>query len=763
MSKLPQLMQGLKAYTVVIIENALQHETDPEIILGKFSLRKCNRDKIYSGFKMLGYDECAGMLKEFYVAFEKSNRKPEIESKGAENFFKHYITKDCGLTELNVDSVLKCLGDALASDDTNTLKSVLLKHGIYSIEEAGYNEIINEVHEVKESEILFYTTDPAAHAVEDFFLEIEETCKQTGSEFCLAIVDKQLGTGGAGEEGKVFIADEIIPKNKIADKKIICCLYTSSPVDNVPVNFEQYFLQEIGKTDPDKADKMVKAIARASYAQVFNKIMNKRQVSATNALNLVLRNQKNIKYIIKEAYNEGIPGYEAIKYWFDLAENHQFDALEVEDIKFIAGITNFFDTEFLEDSDQLGEITNELKELNSFELFDFSINKKHQPLAPGDIWKTADGDYFILMGQLCDTLIRNNNTRKAKIGELLKLNVEDIQVGGSKFKIKVEDEVKTILIQNFKLQDGTFKRIDIDVSTPQAEFADLMVLDICMFNDEGQCRLDLDHDLASDIFNLLPKNIESYYKELANFFSGIKPLITEQNQNLLSLVSKVVKFSRIDFSIKENTVIDFGIQRVGRLKGRFFDSVYNNYLNNKGRIDLNLIDNYKEQISIVKLKCVYWGDPGSLTEIDNVNLWAKDGTICFVKDDLMKIVPGQFISLLSLCPGILLITNQAKEYELVMEEDGSYKLAFKYFFGDKTFVGKDKFSYSVLFNEPKPVTNPYFKVEGNETQYSFMDENNNHARNSLTVEQLKSGVTVYEKKVVLKIVNGILIRKDLEE
>ncbi|WP_419699042.1 hypothetical protein [Mucilaginibacter sp. NFX135] len=576
-------------------------------------------------------------------------------------------------------------------------------------------------------------------------------------------MDKQLGTGGAGEEGKVFIADEIIPKNKKSDKKIICCLYTSSPVEIIPNKFEEYFLQEIGKTDPEKDDKMVKAIARASYAQVFNKIMNRRQLSATNALNLVLRNQKNIKYIIKEALNEGIPGYEAIKYWFDLAENQQFDALEVEDIKFIAGITNFFDTEFLEDSAQLGEITNELKELNSFELFDFSVNTKHQPLAPGDIWKSANGEHFILMGQLCDTLIRNNNTRKAKIGELLKLRVEELQVGGSKFKIRVEDEVKTILIQNFKLADGTFKRIDIDVSTPEAEFADLLVLDLCMFNDEGKCFLDLKKEPRSDIFNLLPKNIESYYRDLVTFFSGIVPLITQQNQELLSLVNEAVKFSRTHFVVREPEIIDFGLQRVGRLKGRFFDSVYNNYLNNKGRVDLNLIDNYKEQISIVKLKCIYWGDTGSLVEVENVNLWAKDGIICFVKDDLMKMIPSQFISLLSLCPNILIITNQATEYELSHEEDGGYKLAFKYFFGDKKFIAKDKFSYNVLFNEQKPVSNPYFKVEGDETQYTFMDEGNVHARNPLSIEQLKAGVTVFEKKAVLKIVNGILIRTDLEE
>ena len=763
MSRLPLLMRGLKANTVVIIENALQYETDPELVLGKFSLKKCNRAKICLTLENLGHQACSRLLQSFYASFEQSPRKPDIEGKGAENFFKRYITKDCGITDLGEDAVIDCLRNLIAADENNDVKSTFMKYGIYSIEEADYNQIISEIHQVEESEILFYKSDPPAHGIEAFFLEIDETCEETGSEFCLAIIDKKLGTGGADEEGKVFIADKIIPENNNREKKIICCLYTSAPVDIVPDKFEKYFLQEIGKTDPEKNEKIVKTIARASYAQVFNIIMNRRQLSAENARDLVLRNQKNIKYIIKEALNEGIPGYDAIKYWFDLAEGQQFDTQEIADIKFIGGITNFFKTEFLEDGSQLGEITNELKNLNSFELFDFNVNKKHQPFAPGDIWKTSNGDHFILMGQLCDTLLRTNNTRKAKIGELLKLKIEELQVGAAKFKIKVDDEVKTIIIQNFKLPDGTFKRIEIDVSTPEAEFADLMVLDLCMFNDQGRCYIELNNEPTEDIFNLLPENIKNYHKDLIGFFNGVAPFINSQNQQLLSLVNEIIKFSRTDFVIKESNVIDFNLQRVGRLKGRFYDSVYNNYLNNKGRIDLNLIDNYKEQISIVTLRCMYFGDPESMVEMSNVNLWAKDGIICFLKDDLLKTIPSQFVSILSLCPSILTITNQATEYELTLEDDNSYKLVFKYLFGDKKFIGKDKFSYTLVFNEPKPASNPYFKVNGDETQYTFMDEENKHARNPLSIDQLKLGVTVLEKNMLLQIVNGILIRTGLEK
>ncbi|MDO3627601.1 hypothetical protein [Mucilaginibacter sp. BT774] len=759
MSRLPVLMRALRAFTVVIIENALQYETDPGIILGKFSLKRCNRAKICSTLCDLGHKDCADLLQKFYVAFEQSARKPEIEAKGAENFFKHYITKDCGITDLNEDEVMSCLGKLIAADESDEVKSALMKYGLFSIEEADYNEIISEIHQVEESEILFYKGDPPAHAIETFFLELDEASQRTGSEFCLAIVDKKLGTGGADEEGRNFIINQVVPENEKRDKKIICCLYTSSPVELIPTEFTDYFIQEVGKTSAEKLDVISRTLARSAYAQVFNILMLQCQRSAANAREMVLKNQKNIKYVLQHSIREGIPGFEAIKYWFNLAQQYQLEQVELVSLPLIAGIINFFDNQHLEDHPHIGKIGPELKELNSFELFDKNVNQKFQPVTPGDIFQIGT-EHYILMGQLCDISLRSTNTRKAKLGELLKLSFIEIPGDDEKYSITVDDGRKSITIQNFPMEDGTYTNIVIDVSTDTTEFAELAALDTVMFNEKGEARLSIDKSKQIDALKIMPEHLSQYYLILQDKYILLKSVKDAAQTDLTALINSDVRFSTLNFAAAGDTV-NLGFKRIARLKGRYFDSVYNNFLNNKGRIDLNLIDNSPEYASTVKLTCSFLPDHNPLQVIENANLWFSKGNYYFKTDELISLLPEGFRPLLNLY-GTETISTGSHMYDLTKNEDGSYNLDLKYYIHKNLYQGKSVYSYKTLFNENKPVNDPLFRVDGEDIDQNFLNEAG-HPANPLSLEQLKKGVTVNEKKVHLQLVNGILIRKDLEE
>lgn len=745
-------MKGLKAFTVVIIENALQYETDPSYVLGKFCLKKCNRLKICSTLEALGHGKCATLLKEFFEKFEHTNRKPEIEAKSAETFFKHYLNKECGITNLNEDEVIECIGSLLATDDENAVKTALLKYGILGVEEAGYNQIISEICEVEESEILFYKGDPAAHEVDVFFSEIDEICEQTGSKFCLAIIDKKLGSGDADEEGRSFIIEKIIPANEQRDKKIICCLYTSSPAELIPKEFSDYFIQEISKNSPGKLDDISKTLARSAYAQVFYLINIKYKASSDKALELVLLNQQNIKYIIQESHLEGIPAYEAIKYWFNLAQQYIYEKKEIEDFDFNATLTSFFNQDYVEDHPRVAEIGDDLKALNAFELFDFNLNQKFLPIAPGDIWKTNDS-YYILTGQLCDILLRQSeNKRGAKLGEFLKAEVTTYRDSGKKYDIEVKGGKKIIWIENFfDVQSNQYETLKIVVATSNIYYADLRVLDLAMFNKDGNCQIAMEGELDNTIKQILPLNKDIYYTKLQAQYPVFVKLKEVEGFDLKA-ISDPIDFPIYDFKVADGVAVH-DIKRVGRLKGRYFDSLYNNYINNKSRIDLNLIDNASETAKTIQLAYKLVSETDYTTVESRV--WSRKGKEYIKKEDLHNALGGKYDELTAFYDNVLNL-GTSKYFELVKLDETSYQLDMYVYIAasqQPRFHAKSMVNYSQLFNG-KPA-NPKFIFLDNGEEKSFWDE---QGANKVSYELaiLTRGILVQENGQQVKLNEGII-------
>ena len=764
MSKLFNLIKNLKAFTVIIVENDFTYETDPEKLLGKFCLKKTEiKSKILEDLAEGGFGDIEKALSAFDSDFTslKSNEE-EILRLPASVYFSKYLDKIGGTTLLEDHNILEEIRGRIAGDEPDQIVSIFLKHGIFANTVTAYEELLNALHGVDGIQIFYYKQRPASHQLPHFFEYLKKSIKETESEFYLAIIDKILGTGSNDEEGKIFITNDLIPQNKIDKLKAICCIFSSKPQPNIPEIYDQYFIQEINKHSATCIDEISQTLAQVAYAEVFNEVKNKYIKSSEDALSTVLKNQKNIKYILEKSPNEGIPPYEAIKYWFSLSQQQKFENIELNDLKFIASLTNFFNEEHLADHPLIGLIGDELKALNSFELFDFNVNKKHLSVAPGDIWKAGE-DYYILMGQACDILLRENNKRKAKVGELLKLSIQNNDFGDKddKYFIKVEGDSKYVIIKHFFIEEGQYKSIVIEISSSTNEYSDLTVLDLGMFHTEGECNINFEMPLDSSIKDILLPNIRDYYLELVETFQNIAKLFDSKGISNTDLIqSAPVLFSKFSFIKSSDNSINFGIRRVGRLKGRYFDSLYNNYLNNKGRIDLNLIDNAPEEVIIVKLSCSFFGDPDSLEGPVEVNLWSKNGKEYFKKAELQKFLSNNFQELISFNDENILIEGSQEKHE-VLKGTENYELKLKYRLDKANYSSKDKFSYKQLFaGAEKPKSNPHFQIEGETENQTFLNEAG-FAVNTLSIQQLKQGVRIYEKNIKIQLVNGILIQTDL--
>ncbi|MEC7264454.1 MAG: hypothetical protein VXW38_11990, partial [Bacteroidota bacterium] len=403
----------------------------------------------------------------------------------------------------------------------------------------------------------------------------------------------------------------------------------------------------------------------------------------------------------------------------------------------------------------------EIREINTYELFDYNVNKKYLPIAPGDIW-AKDGSYYILLGQLCDMLIRRDkNARNARIAELFKVEIT-LDTPKAKYDIIIKGQKKYIYIDNFiDVEDGNkLKSVRIDISTPNLYFADLTILDLGTFNDLGTCEINPKSELAENIKTLLPERRDEYYELLKEEYKNIGAMKIRELSNAMDLYSPL-DFSKSKF-VYEGDTISYGIKRVCRLKGRYYDSLYNNYLNNKGRIDLNLIDNAPEHIKPVKLKFNLPGDDELTKEFDKFNLWTSKGQEYFKLSEL-KSVLEDYQELLSFLENDDKVSfEENSHYTLIKESDEEYHLTFKYRFGEKKYMQKEEFSFKDLFDQSKPEKESHFQVIDSEHKISFLDEHG-HPRRKITVKELKVGVIIFDKKVILKLEKGILKKELYEE
>ena len=766
MSKLQELIKSLRAYTVIIVENDITYEDDPVKLLVGFCLSETNiQELINTDLKELGLTQLAGALSEFNAFLSPHLKNTDLVDNFLTGGYLSKFLEEVNQSELEKHSVFEILNNTLnEGDGGDFVKGIFLKYGINSgIPEQHYSQIIQELNQVPGVQILYYKSTPATANEEKFYSDIKKTIKSTNSNFSLFIIDKVLGTGDGDETGKVFITEDLVENFKNEPQlRFICCLYTSRPKKESQElkSYEDYFIQEISKDSPSVIEGITKTLAQSAYAEVFNWIRVSRKKSIKRTFDIVLKNQKNIKYIIDESHKEGIPSYDAIKSWYDLAQKKSFDDDEIDNFSFIAGLSSLFKSEYLEDHPNLSEIGQEIREINTYELFDYNVNKKYLPIAPGDIW-AKDGSYYILLGQLCDMLIRRDkNKRNSRIAELFKIEITS-ETPDDKYEIKVNGQKKYIYIDNFidTSDNNKLKSIRIDISTPNLYFADLTVLDLGTFNNNGDCEIDPMSELDDEVKMLLPDRRDEYFEDLKTEYKKIGVM------RIRELVSAMDLYSPLDFSItkfkKVDNKVSYGIKRICRLKGRYYDSLYNNYLNNKGRIDLNLIDNAPEDVKPVKLKFNLPGDEETAQEFDQFNLWTSKGQEYFKLAELKNSL-ANYIELLSFCETERVTIIENTNYDLTKVSEEEYHLTFKYRLGEKKYSAKKEFSFKELFGESKPTNNSDFQVLNSQETISFLGENG-HATRTVKVEELKIGVKVFDKKVSLRLERGILRKEGYEE
>ncbi|HLX54313.1 MAG TPA: hypothetical protein VKR58_10245, partial [Aquella sp.] len=205
------------------------------------------------------------------------------------------------------------------------------------------------------------------------------------------------------------------------------------------------------------------------------------------------------------------------------------------------------------------------------------INKLFLPIENGDIFEITDGTgkgYYILIGQECDLMMREKGSRGSQFSTLAKINLmnKDQYVA----ELAKNNNYLANKFELYYFEEGTTK-VGI-VSFLTTSNVDFNMLDLCVFNEEGESKLDITKQFDTDLlstswenrYKKIIKGCTSEAKKLDMLLSEIKARnlpATVRDPIVKSILPNLGIFSPIGKSDSyENNIFNFGFRRVRRLK-----------------------------------------------------------------------------------------------------------------------------------------------------------------------------------------------------
>lgn len=225
-----------------------------------------------------------------------------------------------------------------------------------------------------------------------------------------------------------------------------------------------------------------------------------------------------------------------------------------------------------------------IKELRDKELFSHGsiINTIHYPISNGDIFKIKDKEY-ILLTQPCNLALRKDGlrARNYNTGFLVELiNVTKdyyLNMSFAQRAICERIEDKNGIDENVKLaQFSTFKIID------------LHILDLCVFNDDGVCRIKISEKepkslIISESWVKRYKKIHKSFESFSNNIQIYKKLKSNSKLELIDLIFKHGTFK--DFDLENDNcfnnrskVLQFNIHRLRNYKSPYSDDLLQKFM-----------------------------------------------------------------------------------------------------------------------------------------------------------------------------------------
>lgn len=385
-------------------------------------------------------------------------------------------------------------------------------------------------------------------------------------------------------------------------KNVIGCIFSSKQ------RFEEISdMLYFEYTSKDLPDGLKASIAKSAYNYFISCLKTEVIDNLSKAFSSATTNKGIAAFLSNKALCEGISEYQVIVEWIKLMcllpkENSR----SMKQLVSLSKVINSLDI-----TDEVPDP--ELQKLNTLEAFDYSINDYLMPIMPGDIFTNDRGEWFVLIGQDCDTVRGEGRIPKNTVVELLPARIRK----QTEYK-KWTNDLEKASIFNFKSTPDAACEV-LQINYQQRKYISNEIISLCAFNQDGRCVLPLSSPLEEYKVQLLPQHMVDYYEHLQKFYVSVNEL-KNRSANAFDIVIGQAFSPRIisigDFHSAENKVL-FDLKRVCRLTHSYVFYLYKLYLEYRGRQPfqtINLVQ--QEEITVpvllngkateyqIKIRCV---------------------------------------------------------------------------------------------------------------------------------------------------------------
>lgn len=583
----------LNVDTIIIFEDDFILNTNKnEICYGLVRMSITNRYKMLneiSKINSIGKEQLEAFSKDFDKVFEAiKNWEAEIPYNDIETAFKVIREKGKYLETLEqVEKRYKLIdidGWLKKEESLNILSTYGVGVDIPNLYEKLFDEFLHNKAHWREFRIF---RDFTASTQTEFKMYIDDFLGSKGVIVC--IIDDQM------KEKKCAI--EIVNYiNKLQQEQnrrlnIIGLIYSS--FDNNDYITDNVYFEYIKKGQSKNAFQA--ALTKSSYSHMLSELKAIYQTVLGDAFDEAVRNKNIAYYLSSMADCEGITNYQVITNWIKLLFEYKLS--DIKELTRIAGMTRLIG--LLEDGKL--EFSKEMLDLNTFEAFDFSINKYREPIASGDVFLINNKKIYILLGQDCDMM--NSSTRKRKNGISELVNATAVNQNSIDNAVKLNGQF--LFISNFrKNRDDAVKTLKVRYTS--RAFIENQILQLCQFNDEGKCILDVNQKKYNGN-GVEPEYYETLYEELVLYYEALLKLNTESCATLGRILNssqsgRIVRLNDYIYNQEQKNIMEYKIRRICRLKHPYMLYLYKMYLEHQGRHPFDCMNMSRVQEIQVKLK-----------------------------------------------------------------------------------------------------------------------------------------------------------------
>jgi hypothetical protein len=583
--RLPQLLKALEANTLIIFDNDFVFP-QPLKALGRILLLRDEELLMLESLRKIMLTEDNSLindllrLRSLVQSYSQRNPKHWEQTQGDINEGRRGPITAI-FDELKLATEFKsALGRLEEADDE--LKTLLIAVGVRSEIEA-FEQICRKCDRSVTSVLYFGSADGLDEIV---YPAVDAIMARTSFRNAVFLIDRCLSTVANDSDGQ----DVQGRLQKRYTDSCIAQIITSNPDDT----FDDDVLQ-LAKNDEKLVEKLCHNLALRCYRVLMTRFCSSFKHAAEELEAKTKHRIADVLAILNLTNtSEGGSAFESIYNWCMSANQYSITkALHNGGCAHDLSLLRFIQDDFLYNGLKVSNsaLTQFEESINTFEVFDEHVNQKHLPISPGDVF-SKNGEYFVLVAQGCDTVIRPaDRERNLKTATLLKAEVGGNKIGREKASANAENG--SVRLNHFEKNGNT---LEVFLGAKKSIHCDFRLLDLCAINSNGESVLPECHeDLPLDIF---PQYLVDYYIELHGVILEMKPFDEDAHEHKCKSPSKTLAAY-----VRSSDSLNYGYQRVCRIREPIYRFLHGEYMNSLSRIPLDAFSPVQEFSSVLKLDC----------------------------------------------------------------------------------------------------------------------------------------------------------------